>query len=529
MPKNRDRSHSGSSSSSGSDSSSDSDARRRHQKEKKKRKEKHKQHKKRRSEKNDDQAIRDAEELAALAFDSNFAGTTTIATESTAFDWVKKRKVEEKMGLSREQREARDKQRRLESQMELGKLKKQREEREAELQLIEMERHRMRRDRELQSLGNWEEKEEQFHLEQAKQRAATRLMEGRPQPIDLFVISIYLNDEAKTFDGCRPFLEDPFSLFRDLNLKEMDALEEEVQFFLTYEKDEVPLQYWQAVIVTCKDELVKARNMDRIQRSSSTGRQYSKSEAHTMTSVAFTGLDYMQPQVLREIHQRLKDKTYEQLLILHQSVEQKLAAGGAIDVEYWETLLKVVSIMRARLRIRHAHLDAIQCRVQHLEREGRHRDAQRLQDAMALSGRPLQLGEQTEETSEIKESTSGEEPTSLETVTSNLDRDLEESGSAMPEIEPEDVQSSMDDAVTQIQATRILQEVPVWDASDESERMFQIEAAREMDSDEEVMQSEPILESARDAVTERRLHLIHGRFKPRKPRYFNRIQTGFEW
>lgn len=91
-------------------------------------------------------------------------------------------------------------------------------------------------EKELETLGNWEEKEETFHLDQAKQRAAIRIEEGRPHPIDLLVCTIDSPDDPKTFQRCRMMTREPFSLFRELSAPEMETLEKEIQQFISLEK-----------------------------------------------------------------------------------------------------------------------------------------------------------------------------------------------------------------------------------------------------------------------------------------------------
>lgn len=75
---------------------------------------------------------------------------------------------------------------------EIEKVRKRRKERE--FQFEEMERIRVEeaRMKELENYDEWARKEEEFHLRQQKQRSAIRLVEGREKPIDVLAKNILL-------------------------------------------------------------------------------------------------------------------------------------------------------------------------------------------------------------------------------------------------------------------------------------------------------------------------------------------------
>jgi len=55
-----------------------------------------------------------------------------------------------------------------------------------------------------------------------------------------------------------------------------------------------------------------------------------------------------------------------------------------------------------------------------------------------------------------------------------------------------------------------------------SEAMYQAEAERDMDEEEEIFNIEEMIENPIPYTWE-------DKYRPRKPRYFNRVHTGYEW
>ena len=106
--------------------------------------------------------------------------------------------------------------RRRETEDELAKLNKRRAEREIEMQLREEEAMRMQREAELAQMGDWEAKEEEFHLEQAKRRAEIRIKEGRAKPIDILAMNLRLANEPDKVEHDVELeidLEEPYTIF----------------------------------------------------------------------------------------------------------------------------------------------------------------------------------------------------------------------------------------------------------------------------------------------------------------------------
>ena len=108
------------------------------------------------------------------------------------FTWKKKA---EKMGgdaaqASLSHRERRDREQHFYE--EIQKVRQRRSEREAELEEQERLRAEEARLREAEQYADWHQKEDAFHLEQARVRSKIRLVEGREKPIDILAKNIIL-------------------------------------------------------------------------------------------------------------------------------------------------------------------------------------------------------------------------------------------------------------------------------------------------------------------------------------------------
>jgi len=143
----------------------------------------------------------------------------------------------------------------LELKQEIDKVKRRRDEREFEKQMWEEERMRMAREREASSYGDWEEKEMQFHLQQAKIRSEIRIKEGRPKPIDILYKS--LNNDTEFFDF---EMNEPYDIFSDLTLKETEELKDDIEMYLELDSHK---DLWQAMMTVCEDELVTAKKREQ--------------------------------------------------------------------------------------------------------------------------------------------------------------------------------------------------------------------------------------------------------------------------
>lgn len=144
------------------------------------------------------------------------------------FVWSKKKERDQKLfGKDAAEIKKKESERRRETEEELAKLNKRRAEREIEMRLREEEQTRQRREAELAQMGDWQAKEEEFHLEQAKRRAEIRIRDGRAKPIDILAMNLRLaNEPDKVEDDVEleVDLDEPYNIL-DASIPKQNGLD----------------------------------------------------------------------------------------------------------------------------------------------------------------------------------------------------------------------------------------------------------------------------------------------------------------
>ncbi|KNC96141.1 uncharacterized protein SPPG_08529 [Spizellomyces punctatus DAOM BR117] len=441
---------------------------------------------------------------------------------SAKFVWLKKREKESKEGLMGSERIRRDLSRREEIETELDKLKKRRTEREIEQQLREQEQLRLQREQDRIAMGDWESKENEFHLEQAKTRAQIRIKEGRAKPIDIFAMNLSLASDsrvAEEFDalGFEMGIEEPYLIFRDLTLEEVEELHKDIQLYLSLETDENNVRFWEAMIVVCDDELAK-------HRSAAAG------------SVPSGVTD----AIAEDIEKMFANKTHDQLTLLQKQIEKKLSQGGPVDVEYWETAIKALIVWKAKAKLRDMHGFMLRKRLERL-REKKHTEME-----TGVTPQPIQFRREDPDATAASMAAEAEEE--VET-----DEEMEEYDPSMSPVlvdriskvdagfevvdEEVDLNQLMEarnlvlksqlGVLGGLSAEKALALAGAGPSMEDlAEQAFMREAAENMGLDETAFNEEAIISAS--AATQDP-YLWHDKYRPRKPRYFNRVHTGYEW
>ncbi|KAI9322666.1 mid region of cactin-domain-containing protein [Dichotomocladium elegans] len=517
------------------DRSKSPDDRRRRRKEKKSKKERYKDY----SDFEDDEATEappsSRPSLEHLGY-SNVNNPFNDINLESKFVWSKKKDRDRKMfGKNPEEIRRRERERRIETEEELAKLNKRRAEREIEMRLREEEQERMQRDAELAQMGDWEAKEEEFHLEQAKRRAEIRLKEGRAKPIDILAMNLRLANEPDKVEEDVELeidLEEPYTIFDNLSLEETEELHEDIQMHLSLEKNEKTLEFWRALIVVADDRLSKLRASENFR--------------------AATGVT---EQVKADVDRVLSGKTYNQLEALQQQIIRKLGSNEPVDVEYWENLLRELVVYKAKAKLTDMHQELLTSRLIQLRTRQREEalkvqeELQKVlfqQDALEVHGRGVEAGEGIEVEPVDQDLTEEQDRAFEEQAAQDTPLDIEVYERAMsPEpfkqLYREDRELPLIDPIDDLrelmsQRRRVLAKkiIPIRrqprpepvstepaDDSIASAALFEQEAAKGIDEDEAIFNIE--------AELAKQTYMWQDKYRPRKPRYFNRVHTGFEW
>ncbi|KAG0664079.1 hypothetical protein C6P46_001940 [Rhodotorula mucilaginosa] len=452
------------------------------------------------------------------------------------FVWGKKREKERKMGLTPDEAAKRDRERAWESQQEIERLNQRRAEREKEAILREQEQMQQMRFAESAQMAAWIDKEDDFHLEQAKKRAEIRVRERRAKPIDYLALNLkwsqpplepgdegYEEQEEEEDDGAglEVDLEEPYAIFDHLALEDAEELHDDIKMYLSLEKVESHQEFWRALLI------VSSATLEALREERSIGT--SAYQAQTRANAA----------VKAEITRLLSGKSHDQLVQLQQQVQAKLASGEVIDVDYWEGLLKELVVQKAKAKLRDMHEVVLNNRLEQLRKKQRDealRYAQEVKNAIFVPP-PAEALERLDEEEEDMQIEEEEEEEGAATVAEKWDdkwepvlhnRIPEECRACQVVDFAEDRQKlyAARRAVAQARFVVKPRTAAATAGGDESstnkdEEIYQAAVGQGFDEEEEFFNLE--------AEMSKQSYTWEDKYRPRKPRYFNKVHTGYEW
>ncbi|XP_056148781.1 splicing factor Cactin [Lampris incognitus] len=454
------------------------------------------------------------------------------------------------------EKELKDRNKRIqeENSRELQKVKQLRLEREREKAMRESELEMLQREKEAEHFKTWAEQEDNFHLHQAKLRSKIRIRDGRAKPIDLLAKYISAEDDDLAVE-----MHEPYTFLNGLTVTDMDDLLEDIKVYMELEQGK-NVDFWRDMTTITEDEISKLRKLEASGKGPGDRRDGINTSVSTDVQLVFKG------------------KTYSQLQAMHSSIEMKIRAGGSnLDIGYWESLLQQVRVYMARARLRERHQEVLRQKLFKLKQEQGVESAplfpivkEEPAEEEAVTPRGMeQEGENTEEhspsssaptTSQNKEtergqdeeagpSTEGGDTKKAEDVGENTDEKEDEKDEVVEAVLTEEdlIQQSQaeydsgrysptlltqselpldthtitaeEDAHKLHLARRQLQ--VTGDANETSEDAFVRRAKEGMGNDEAQFSVELPITG--------KMYLWADKYRPRKPRFFNRVHTGFEW
>lgn len=438
-----------------------------------------------------------------------------------------------------------------ENRRELQKVKQLRLEREREKAMRETELEMLQREKEAEHFKTWAEQEDNFHLQQAKLRSKIRIRDGRAKPIDLLAKYISAEDDDLAVE-----MHEPYTFLNGLTVTDMDDLLEDIKVYMELEQGK-NVDFWRDMTTITEDEISKLRKLEASGKGPGDRREGINTAVSTDVQTVFKG------------------KTYSQLQALHLNIETKIRAGGSnLDIGYWESLLQQVRVYMARARLRERHQDVLRQKLFKLKQEqgveseplfpiikeeprSEEEDSRKSgeQTRVTTPGEPCPSSslsttrhnrEQDDEVEEAGPSTSGnqegggekgdekDEEKKGEVVEAVLtEEDLIQQSQAeydsgrysptllMPSELPLDTHTTtLEEDIHRLQLARRQLQV-TGDANESAEDAFVRRAKEGMGNDEAQFSVEfPVAG---------KMYLWADKYRPRKPRFFNRVHTGFEW
>jgi len=442
---------------------------------------------------------------------------------TNTFRWEKKLEKEGISNINDEELESLSKAKIMEQRQELEKVKKARLERERERQerteLEELEQ----RSKESEKFAKWKADEDQFHLKQALLRSSIRISDGRAKPIDLLAKYISAEDEVDAVE-----MHEPYTYLNGLTTTDLEDLLEDIKVYQRLEKG-ANCDYWEDITVIVEDELHKLRKLDR-----RTGSVY---------EAAVERREGINKAVSTDVQQVFRGKTVEQLEQLQKSIEVKLKERSeGVDIGYWESLLSQLKAHTARGRLRDRHQENLRSKLAQLKAEQAEKQAEvegiegidmdivkSRSPSVAGSGRGSRASSVASERGGTG-SGSGSGAESQDEWEVELNHCLNEyrNGAYSPvytqmsDLPPGTVTflEEEDLARRNFDQSKALQGAKVENVLNAEERALEKEARKGMGEDEATFSVESALEQSYE---------WSDKYRPRKPRYFNRVHTGFEW
>ncbi|XP_051989888.1 splicing factor Cactin [Xyrauchen texanus] len=476
--------------------------------------------------------------------DNNLLGT---------FKW---QKALEKKGighLSEKNLKERNKHIQEENRRELQKVKQLRLEREREKSMREQELEMLQREKEAEHFKTWAEQEDNFHLHQAKLRSKIRIRDGRAKPIDLLAKYISAEDDDLSVE-----MHEPYTFLNGLTVTDMDDLLEDIKVYMELEQGK-NVDFWRDMTTITEDEICKLRKLEASGKGPGDRREGINTSVSTDVQSVFKG------------------KTYSQLQALYMNIENKIQAGGSnLDIGYWESLLQQVRVYMARARLRERHQDVLRQKLYKLKQE-QGVESEPLFPIIKEepeNERPVRPGGAESEDEVAGSSQQGANRTTKdgegaekgEGRRTKMDgEEGKRSGRSSPKGEGDGEEGQKDDASEAVltEEDLIQQSQAEYDSGRYSPTLLQ---PSELPLDTHLIDVEEDLqrlqlarrqlqvtgdanESAEDAFVRRakegmgndeaqfsvempltgKMYLWADKYRPRKPRFFNRVHTGFEW
>ncbi|KAK4272798.1 hypothetical protein QN277_021304 [Acacia crassicarpa] len=451
--------------------------------------------------------------VSGYSNDSNPFGDSNL---NEKFVWRKKIERDVSQGVLLDSFSVKaEKKRQRERMAEIEKVKKRREERALEKARHEEEMAILARERARAEFQDWEKKEEEFHFDQSKVRSEIRLLEGRAKPIDILTKHLSGSDDLDIE------INEPYMVFKGLTVKEMEELRDDIKMHLDLDR-ETPthVEYWEALLVVCDWELAEARKRDALDRARVRGE-----DPPAELLAEERGLH---ASVEAEVKNVLHGKTCAGLEAMRVHIESQMSSGTAKVVEYWEAVLKRLHIYKAKASLKEIHAKMLRKHLQRLEQPLEGED--KLENAYGAKS-------EEEDIQDDVKVRSADETYSPEPMKGEDQEAEDESGSFSPillhgdeneeAIDPEEDKAILEHkrmAVLEEQQRRIQEAMASKPAP--SEDNFEMKAMKAMGAMEE---GDALFGSGAEVNLDSQVYWWHDKYRPRKPKYFNRVHTGYEW
>lgn len=234
-----------------------------------------------------------------------------------------------------------------------------------------------------------------------------------------------------------------------------------------------------------------------------------------------------------EFSQLLRGKKVEELNALQESVQRKLTSGEPIDVEYWEHLLKELIVYKAKSKLKDMHEVVLNNRLEQLLRKQREQ-GRAVANQLAASIAPVPSSADTDTDADAGVPAYSVRDTEPEPWDASMEppvlSHLTNEDRALDLLEDDMDRLSLVLARRKVASSRFVSRLKPLNSGDDetqegkdaaAEQLYQKEVSKGMEDDEDVFDMEEELS--------KKTYVWEDKYRPRKPRYFNKVITGFEW
>ncbi|KAK6161748.1 hypothetical protein DH2020_005129 [Rehmannia glutinosa] len=449
-----------------------------------------------------------AQTVSGYSNDSNPFGDSNL---NEKFVWRKKIERDVTQGVPLDEFSIKaEKKRQRERMAEIEKVKKRREERAIEKAQHEEEMALLARERARAEFQDWEKKEEEFHFDQSKIRSEIRLREGRTKPIDILTKHLDPSDDIEIE------INEPYMVFKGLTVKEMEELHNDIKMHLDLDRaTPTHIKYWEALLVVSEWELAEARKKDASERARVRGEQLPPEMIGEERG--------LHASIEADVKSLLQGKTYSELEVLQSQIESQMRSGTAKVVEYWEAVLKRLHIYKAKACLKEIHAKMLRKYLERLETpsEGENDETELAQEPDQKDSDPDVQGSVLSPIPEMDVEVHDEEELAGSYSPQLLHGDENEEEDA---IDPE-----VDKAILERRRIAVLEERRIQELSSRPappEDNFEKTAMKAMGTVEE---GDVVFGSNDEINLDSQVYWWHDKYRPRKPKYFNRVHTGYEW
>ncbi|PWW72209.1 hypothetical protein C7212DRAFT_303292 [Tuber magnatum] len=393
-----------------------------------------------------------------------------------------------------------------------------------------------------EQMREWVNQEDTFVLKQAKKKAEIRVKEGRAKPIDWLAVNLRVIDKDRSPLDDEIADEDldvidPVSILDGLDEKQLEELETEIDAYILLETNGNNREYWATMKIICRDRRDKSKE--------------SAPEGRAVSSVA------------GDVDKLFSSKSLEELQTLEAQIVRKLNSNEPIDVDYWNELLRSLRVWKAKASLKKIYGDVIKSRLEILVRQQKEEAKTVRAKLEAILSGPKGVPEGLQSEDEKKNVVYKE--SRVVPYTTEMDPEPmlrlrhEEKG-----LESADEKAFLEHLEEERQKVRKMGYVPVkarqqykapykkrffWqkralpkapapnapptsrfaavfdndDFSQATKALYEREVARGVGDNEEIFTGEE------EVTTTGPKPAWASKYRPRKPRYFNRVQMGYEW